>query len=88
MKFPTTDLQALLCVDEIPGYETISNEIMGKSRWSVNKKLIFKHEGKFYQAFYSQGATEYQDEAPFEHEGPEVECKEVFEKQKTITVYE
>jgi hypothetical protein len=30
-------------------------------RWSVDH-LIFEHDGRFYQRFYSVGATEGQDE--------------------------
>jgi len=51
-------------------------EIVDTSRWSIIYSIVFKHEGKFYQTSYSIGATESQDEGPWEYE-EEVECTEV-----------
>lgn len=81
MKFSKEFLQ-----DE--GGETISDKIVGKSRWSVRNRRVFKWEGKYYETAYSYGATEGQDESPYEYEPAEIECKEVFPKEITITVYE
>lgn len=39
-------------------------------------ELWRKNNGKFYQTTYSEGATEMQDERPWEYED-EVECEEV-----------
>ena len=60
-----------------------SDEIDDTSRWSVFHTLVFEHEGKFYQTHYSVGATEMQDESPWEFED-EVECHEVEEKEVVV----
>ena len=69
-------------------YEIISNKIVSKSRWSYISELIVKTlaDGKFWKSFYSQGATESQDESPYEYGEPIFE--EVFPKQVEVTIYE
>jgi hypothetical protein len=64
----------------------ISDEIIDTSRWSVIHYIIFKFEDKFYGTSYSVGATEQQDEYPWEFEDP-IHCEELVPIQKTITVY-
>lgn len=87
MKFPKETLREMLWED-VDGFEIVENEISGTSRWSIHYRLVFKHDGKFYLTSYSVGATESQDESPFEYSPDEVECKEVFPVEKTIIVYE
>ena len=67
---------------------TIEDNIIDHSRWSVSHRRIFKHEEKFYETCYSVGATETQDESPYEYEGNEIECTEVFPIEKVVIVYE
>lgn len=88
MKFQKEKLKDLVsyCVPE--GFELVSDDITDTTRWSVLHYVVFKFDGKFYATGYSEGATEYQDESPFEYEPDEIECKEVFPVEKTITVYE
>ena len=81
MKFSKQFLQ-----DE--GGRTVIHQIVGHRRWSVVSMRIFEHEGRFYKTVYSEGATESQDERPYEYEGDEIECPEVFPKQHTVIVYE
>lgn len=57
-------------------YSAIKNDIVDTSRWSINHEIIFAHDGKFYRTHYSEGATEMQDESPWEYNN-EVECTEV-----------
>ncbi|MCM3387228.1 hypothetical protein M3649_03665 [Ureibacillus chungkukjangi] len=57
-------------------YSAILDEIEETSRWSVHHRIVFAHDGKFYEAYYSEGATEMQDERPWEYD-EEVECDEV-----------
>lgn len=85
MKFTKEFLQEIEDDDSV---EIIENEITDTTRWSIINRMIFKFEGKFYETIYSHGATEYQDESPYEYEGDEIECREVFPVVKTITVYE
>jgi len=59
----------------------IFDEIADNGRWSIYHRCIFEDGGKFYEAGYSVGATECQDESPWEDvsniECTEVELKEV-----------
>ena len=85
MKFNKGFLQDVVYGDE---GEIIENKIVDASRWSIHYRMVFKHDNKFYETFYSTGATETQDERPYEYEADEIECHEVFSVEKTITVYE
>ena len=69
-------------------HPTIYDKIVGHRRWSVDHERVFEHEGKFYKTRYSVGATESQDERPYEYDPDEVECPEVFPREITVTVYE
>ena len=70
------------------GYKKISTEITGNSRWSINHELIFEYNGKFYRVDYSEGATEYQAESPFEYEPEYVLCTEIRQVEKLVKVWE
>lgn len=63
----------------------ILDRIVSTSRWSVHHEVIFQapDDGKFYRAEYSHGATEYQDEYPWEDE-PQVEAIEVHQVEVTV----
>lgn len=64
-------------VDELGlPYSAKDRIIVDKLRWSIIYEIIFEYEGKFYSTHYSGGATECQDEQPWEFE-EEVECVEV-----------
>jgi hypothetical protein len=80
MKFTKEFLQ------EMEG-ETVEDRIIGVGRWSIHHARVFKHEGKFYATNYSVGATENQEEAPYEYSPDEIECEEVFPYERTVTVY-
>lgn len=80
MKFSKEFLQ-----DE--GGETIECVITGKSRWALQYRRVFKHNERFYETHYSVGATESQEETPYEYDPSDIECAEVFPTQKTVTVY-
>jgi len=68
-------------VDELdlPWEGVIEDKIIDNSRWSIQHEIIFEVEGKFYRTYYSVGATECQDERPWEYED-EIECTEVEKK--------
>lgn len=67
--------------------ELIENEISERSRWSIHYSVVFKYQDKFYLTIYSAGATEHQDESPFEYSEDEIECTEVFPYKVTKTEY-
>lgn len=64
-------------------YSAIKDDIVDTSRWSIHHGIIFAHDGKFYRTYYSVGATENQDESPWEYE-TEVECDEVELKEVKV----
>lgn len=67
-------------------YNAIEDKIVDNSRWSIHHEIIFEHEGKFYQAYYSVGATESQDEGPWEYDD-EVDCTEVVQQEITVMAW-
>ena len=87
MKFKNEVLYNLACGDKVEGFERLENELVDHSRWSVIYSMVFTTEGKFFRSNYSRGATEYQEESPYEYDGDEIECEEVFPKEFTITRY-
>ncbi len=63
-------------------WTALKDDIVDTSRWSIRHRIIFEHNGKFYQTHYSVGATECQDESPWEYDD-EIECVEVELKEVT-----
>lgn len=61
----------------------LEDKIIENSRWSIYHEIIFEYEGKFYQTYYSVGATECQYESPWEYDD-EIICTEV--KKKSVVV--
>lgn len=51
--------------------------VLDVSRWSVHKRAVVEKDGKFYEMYFSVGATEMQDEGPFDYAGDEVTLTEV-----------
>ena len=64
--------------DDHEDFETVKKEITDTSRWSIFYEGVFKHKPteKLYWVSWSVGATEQQDERPFEY-GGEVDFVEV-----------
>lgn len=81
MKFKKEFLQ------EMEG-KTIQKTIIDHSRWSVLYERVFEYVGKLYCTHYSVGATEQQDEGPYEYEPDEIECQEVKPVEKLVIIYE
>ena len=82
MKFSKEFLQ------ERVGEGALEAKIVGKRRWSIEYAEIFEHEGKFYRTRYNVGATEMQDESPYENDADEIECPEVHKVSKMVDVWE
>ncbi len=57
--------------------EVVCDEIVEHSRWSVRHRLVFRYGVSHYVVAYSVGATEQQDERPWEYDGDRIECTEV-----------
>jgi hypothetical protein len=58
------------------GGEVVLDEMIDHQRWSILHRMVFRKDDHFYQTTYSIGATESQDEQPWEYES-EVEVQEV-----------
>ena len=69
-------------------YEIVKDEISNNGRWSIYHDIIIKRksDGKFFSDSYSEGATEMQDESPYEYDTPNF--TEVFPVEKKVIVYE
>ena len=61
---------------DLPYSNTVVDKIIDTTRWSIVHEIVFEDNGNFYQTTYSEGATEMQDERPWEYDD-EVECTEV-----------
>lgn len=87
MKLTKEEASLVICGDHLL-WKTIENKIYDRSRWSIHKSGIFEYlpSGKFYRLQWSQGATESQEEQPFQHEDPNL--IEVYPVEKTVIVYE
>lgn len=69
-------------------FRIIKDEIIETSRWSILHYLTVQRisDGKFFGSAYSEGATEQQDESPWEYYEPEF--VELVPVEKTVIVYE
>lgn len=91
-KFTSEELKDAGLPYEAPeGGEIISREITDTSRWSIHYSLIFRFAdmapGEAWEVSYSKGATETQDERPWEYER-EVEATLVHQVEKVVKVWE
>lgn len=79
MKFTKQFLKDLLWGDfeDDVDAEIVEDVIVDNRRWTITHYMVFKYEGKFYGTDYSVGATEQQDEAPFEYSDDIIECDEL-----------
>ena len=73
---------------EDSNFVIIEDRIVGTRRWSVVYEIVVqrKTDGKYFRDGYRRGATESQDESPYEYSEPNF--TEVFPVTKTYIVYE
>lgn len=89
MKFKKRDLLSMLRSDESVLIK-IQDEISDHLRWSVAHDVVFQDRitGRYFRSYYSEGATESQDESPWQWDPEEIECDEVRPVEKVVIVYE
>lgn len=75
-----------LLYDDVEDAEVLLDDVTGTGRWSLYHRLVFKYKDVYYETGYSVGATEYQDEGPWEYED-QVECTVVEPYEKVTTEY-
>lgn len=68
---------------DLPYENTIVDRIVDTTRWSIIHEIVFEDNGKFYMTTYSEGATEIQDERPWEYDD-EIKCIEVELKEVKV----
>ena len=86
MKLTKDEARAVVW-DETDDWEAASpKEIIDTTRWSNVLYRVFRHipTGKFYEFSWSVGATEMQDERPYEYED-EITPEEVVQEVVTVT---
>lgn len=87
-RFTSKELLDLGLPSECIGGKVISDVIVGKSRWSVLYSVIWQHpDGNTYQATYRVGATESQDESPWDSQAY-VDALQVHEVERLMKVWE
>ena len=64
-------------------YKIIETEIVDTTRWATVHVMVFKDlaTSKCYRSYFNRGATEMQDERPYEYDNPIIKCHEVVEKE-------
>jgi hypothetical protein len=67
--------------------EVIYTDLIDSNRWSLVYEQIFLFNDKYYRTVYQVGATEQQDERPYEYDLEEIECEEVVPKEITKIIY-
>ena len=91
MKIKKDILLDLVYGGEHPEIKVVKQEIVDRGRWSIHYECIIQKGEKFFDASYSEGATESQYEEPFEFEETDengnLELEEVFPVEKVITIY-
>lgn len=78
MIFDKKELQMIVDDDSFD-YEIVTTDIIGSGRWDIQYRTIFKNTetGQMYVTYYNRGATEYQEEKPFEYDGDTIGVSEV-----------
>lgn len=74
--------------DDHEDWEEVESNIVDSSRWSIQYVGVFKHlpTNKYYSLDWQVGATEQQEERPFEYTDPApAEVKQV---EKLVKVWE
>lgn len=90
MKFTGEEARNIIYHENTDWREVAKTQtIMGKSRWSICYAAVFEHAptGTFYRFCWSIGATEHQDESPYEYD-VEYEPQEVVKQEKMMEVWE
>lgn len=66
-------------------FDVIEETIIDTSRWAIHHEMVFqsRETGKYYRTYFRRGATEMQEEQPFEYENGMIQCEEVV-KQAVI----
>lgn len=89
LKFSRKDAVDIVRGSRKDEFKIVSNDIYDTDRWSLRYVIVIERlsDGKFFKSFYQVGATELQDEGPYEYDNEAI-FQQVFPVEKTIIVYE
>lgn len=89
MKLTAEDARNVVWGESI-GWEIVEDRIVDHKRWSVCHRAVCcnKKTGKYYRFDYSVGATENQEQLPYEWDEEPVVVPEVLPVTKKIVCYE
>jgi len=75
--------------DGFPLIEVVREKLIDTSRWSHIYERVYKdlNTGKYWITSYRTGATESQDERPYEYDGDEIEFTEVVPRETIVIKY-
>lgn len=81
MKIDNETFKEILWGDHEDFEAVTDTAIEDKSRWSIYKSCVYKQKstGKFFEAYWGEGATEYQEGQNEDWSFTEVEPKEVIQ---------
>ncbi len=65
----------------------IEDTILENDRWSILHEIVFSLNGTHYTTTYRVGATEQQDESPWEYDPEDIACVEVHQVEKIVKVW-
>jgi hypothetical protein len=84
----TPDEGRSILYEDHEDFELVTSEIVDNTRWSIVYEDVYQRlsDKKFFKTTYTKGATEMQDERPYEYGG--ALFYEVFPVEKTVLVYE
>lgn len=89
--FTRDELVELGLPDECEGGRVLSDRIVGTTRWAIVHEVVWRvndqPEGMAYRAQYRVGATEQQDERPWQCQS-QVTATEVREVERVVKVWE
>ena len=87
IKFPRKRALSILYRGD-DAYKIVRNTLEDSTRWSLCYDLVIQNtaDSRFWNAGYRQGATESQDEGPWEGD-TEVTFTEVFPVEKVVIEY-
>lgn len=58
---------------DYPDFKVIQDKIVDNRRWSIDHHIVVQRisDGKYFADCYSRGATESQEESPYEYSEPD-----------------
>ena len=82
----TRELMRDIANNSTDEFDKVEDDIIDTGRWTVQHMMVFKEmaTGKHYSSYFNRGATEYQDESPYEYDSKIIKCHEVIQKEVTV----